>query len=235
MKKIIYSALCLAALTTAYAFTDACDAMLFFKEGSSVTFTSYDDNDKVSGSHKTVYSKVTKTGGTVSATASAEYFDKKGKSTGKAEYIMKCSGGTIMIDMRMMMPQQQADAYKDMEMTMEGNDLEFPSTLTVGSTLKDATMKMSFKPKGSNSPMPMGMTFQVNITNRKVEAKESITTPAGTFECYKITEEVETKTMFGVKMKSVNWFSPEVGNVRTESYKENGKYMGKTELTELKK
>ena len=79
------------------------------------------------------------------------------------------------------------------------------------------------------------MNMNVSITERKVEAKESITTAAGTFECYKISEHSEIKTLFAMKFKSISWFSFEAGTVKTESYKENGKYMGKTELAEIKK
>ena len=210
-----------------------CGTLLFFKEGTSTTMTSYNDDGKITGSSKTVYSKVTKLPGGVSVTANQENFDKKGKSNSKSEFTIKCDKGVLYFDMKSMMTDQQAESYKDFEMTVEGADKEIPSEFVVGSTLKDANMKITVKTK-DGMPMPM-MNMSFKVTNRKIEAKESITTPAGTFECYKITEDIETKTMFTIKMKSVNWFSHEAGNVKTETYKESGKYMGKSELTEIKK
>jgi hypothetical protein len=190
---------------------------------------SYDEEGKITGTTKTNYSKVAKTATGNSVTAIQENFDKKGKSTTKSEYTIRCSDGTLFLDMKMMIPQQQA--YQDFEMTLDGADLEIPSKLQVGAILKDANITVKFSSKGT--PMPM-MDMSVKITNRKVEGYESVTTPAGTFMCYKISENFETKTLFSIKGKSVNWFSFEAGNVKTESYKENGKFMGKTELTEIK-
>lgn len=233
MKKLIITTItALAALSFTFKSAD-CDSLLFFKEGTQTTMTSYNDDGKVTGTSKTIYSKVVKNAGSTVVTANQENFDKKGKSNSKSEYTIKCEKGTLYFDMKMMLPQQQAESYKDFEMTVEGADKEFPSNLVVGSTLKDANIKFMFKTK-DGMDMPM-MTMNIKVTNRKIEAKESITTPAGTFECYKLTEDVEMKTMFAVRMKTVSWFNMEAGTVKTESFKENGKFTGKTELTELKK
>ncbi len=220
-------------LLYAFTFRDVCDSLLYFKEGASTTMTSYNEDGEVTGSTKTVYSDVSRTGAEASVSAAQENFDKKGKKVSGTEFVIRCAGGTLFFDMKMMVPSQQQEAYQDMEMTVEGADMETPGNLVVGSTLQDANLKMSVVPKGANSmPIP-GMSFAIKITNRKVEAKETVTTAAGTFECYKITEDVEMTTMFVIKMKSVNWFNFDVGSVKTESYKENGKYMGKTELTAM--
>lgn len=233
MKKLIITTLvAFAALGFTFKSAD-CNSLLFFKEGTQTTMTSYNDDGKVTGSSKTIYSKVVKNAGGVSVTASQENFDKKGKSSTKSEYTIKCEKGTLFFDMKMALPQQQADSYKDFEMTVEGADKEFPTNFVVGTSLKDASIKFMFKSK-DGMEMPM-MTTSIKITNRKIEAKESVTTPAGTFECYKITEDVEMKTIFAIRVKSISWFNAEAGTVKTESYKENGKYTGKTELTELKK
>jgi hypothetical protein len=233
MKRTLTSVAAAAMLCSFTLLPGDCDKLVFFKEGTSATMTSYNDDGKVTGSTKTMYTKVSKNATGTSVTASQENFDKKGKSASKGEYTLKCENGTLVIDMRSMIPASQAESYKDMEVTMEGSNLEYPNELVVGSSLKDADVKFSAKTK-EGMPMPM-MNMSMKITNRKVEAKESVTTPAGTFECYKLSELVESKTIFSMKVKSVSWFSWEAGTVKTESYKENGKLMGKTELTELKK
>lgn len=223
-------------LTLALGFSPApsgCDQIIFFKEGTVTTMTSYNDDGKVTGSTRTTYTGVTKTPAGASVKATQEHFDKKGKPSTKNEFSIRCEKGVLNFDMRAMLSQQQTEQYKDFEMTMEGNNMEFPAVLTVGSTLKDADVKITMKTKDGMT-MPM-MNISMKVTNRKVEAKESITTPAGTFECYKISQDMEMRTMFAMKMRSVEWFSFEAGAIRTESYKDNGKFMGKTELTELKK
>lgn len=233
MKYILRSVVAIALLSSFTILPGDCSTLLFFKEGTATTMTSYNDDGKVTGTTKTVYTKVTKNANGVSVTASQENFDKKGKSATKSDYTLKCEKGTLIIDMKMMMPNQQAEAYKDMEVTMDGSNLEFPSNLSVGSTLKDAEVRFTVKTK-EGALVPMS-NFSIKIYNRKVEAKESITTPAGTFECYKISENAETKTLFTIKVKTTTWFSQEAGTVKTESFKENGKFVGKSELTELKK
>ncbi len=213
---------------------DACDNMMFFNEGATATMTSYDDDKKITGSAKTTFTKVTKLTDGASVSAHQEHFDKKGKPSTQTDFTFKCINGTLYMDMKMMMPQNNQNASQDMEMVIDGVDLEMPSKLEVGASLKDANITVSYKSKSNGTVIPMmGMT--VRIFNRRVEAKESVTTPAGTFECYKISEEAETQTIFKIKAKSINWFSHEVGTVKTESYKDNGKFMGSSELTEFKK
>lgn len=234
MKKLLSALGISAVVFLALAARDVCDNMLFFSEGATSTTTSYNEDGKLTGSVKSTFTKVGKVTGGTSVTVHAEYFDKKGKSNNTGDYTITCKSGVLYFDMKAMMPQQNQNASADMEMVLEGVDMEYPSKLEVGGTLKDANIKVSYKMKSNGTPVPM-MNIEVRVFNRKVEAKESITTPAGTYECYKISEEVETKTMFKIKAKSVNWFSYQVGNVRTESYKDNGKMTGYSELTEFKK
>lgn len=232
MKKIILFSFTLI-LSCSFVFLPAdCSSLLFFKEGAQTTMTSYNADGKVTGTTKTVYSKVSKTTNGASVNATQENYDKKGKLSTTSNYTIKCDKGTLYFDLKMMMPDQQAETYKDFEMVVEGIEKEMPSDLVVGNTLKDANVNFTFKTKEGNE-MPM-MKMAIKISNRKIEAKENITTAAGTYECFKITEDVEMKTLFTIKVKSVHWFNPKVGTVKTESYKENGKYTGKTELTELK-
>lgn len=232
MKKLIFLALCAFACFGFKMSSGDCSVIIFFKEGTSTTMTSYDDDDKLTGTTKTVYSKVTKTAGGAEVTANQENYNKKGKLNSKSEFTIKCNKGVLTFDMRSMLSAEQQDSYKDFEMTMEGADKEIPAELVVGNSLKDADIKMTVKTKQGGTPMPM-MNTNIKVTNRKVEAKEKVTTPAGTFECYKISENVEFKTLFSIKMKSVSWFSYEAGNVKSETYKDNGKFVGKSELTEL--
>jgi len=134
------------------------------------------------------------------------------------------------VDMSNYLNQQSTDAYKDMEMSVEGGSLEMPSGMKAGDMLKDGDMKMAFSSGGMNV-----MNMAVTITNRKVEAVESLTTPAGTFDCYKISYDIATKMMgINVKMKGVEWYAKGVGMVKSESYNKDAKLQGSTLLTSLK-
>lgn len=233
MKKLIQHTLLLVLFSSFTFLKSDCGTLIFFKENTIITMVSYDDEGKTTGSTKTTFTKVTKTSTGLSVNASQQNFNKKGKLNSTSEFLIVCNNGNLHFDMKMMLPQEQADTYKDFEMSVEGADKEIPADLVVGKTLKDALVKVTFKTK-SGTEMPM-MKMNLNITNRKVEAKENITTPAGTFECYKISEDVEVKSIITMKLKAISWFSKEVGIVKTESYKSNGKYVNKTELTEISK
>jgi hypothetical protein len=128
------------------------------------------------------------------------------------------------------MSQQSLESYKDMEMKIEGGNLEIPSTMKAGDMLNNGDMKMSF----SSSGMTI-MNMTINISNRKVDAVENLTTPAGTFECYKISFDAATKMMVNVKTRGVEWYSKGVGLVKSETYSTDGKLMGSNVLTVFKK
>jgi hypothetical protein len=76
----------------------------------------------------------------------------------------------------------------------------------------------------------MKLTF--NITDRKVEGKESVTTPAGTFECMKISYNTHSQMMIAnTQFTNVEYLSKDSGAVRTETYRSNGNLVSYTILT----
>ncbi len=124
-----------------------------------------------------------------------------------------------------------ADISTDMK------QVQLPLNLTVGEKLPDEEMtKMTIRIYGM---MSMTVTITMSNKNRKVEAIEDLETPAGTFNCYKISYEMETLTDMEMrkdksKTKIVEWLSPEVGTVKQEQYSERGKLESTMLLTEAK-
>ncbi len=62
----------------------------------------------------------------------------------------------------------------------------------------------------------------MNVTDRKVEAKEAVTTTAGTWDCYKISfksKMVIKMTVIGIplNLSGTEWYAPGVGVIKTES------------------
>ena len=117
-----------------------------------------------------------------------------------------------------------------MEMKFTSKDIVFPAKLSVGQTLPDA----SLHGEGSNGPM---MTTDMTITNRKVMSKETITVPAGTFDTYKVTSDMNVATRAIVKINfdfnTVSYRSDKVlWDVKTETYRK-GKLMAITELSKI--
>ena len=126
---------------------------------------------------------------------------------------------------------ESMQAYKDMDITVKSDEIEIPDNPKPGDVLKGGTVSLNVNTEG----MKM-MNMTMTISDRKVEAIENITTPAGTFECIKISYSFQSKMMMiNVQGSGVEWIARGVGTVRSESYAKNGKLTGYTELTAIKK
>ena len=213
------------------AFSQDCEAYFPMDEGTSFETTSYDKKDKKSGrTTQKVIEKSSITGGMAAKIETVSY-DKKDKESVRGEYTVKCVDNKFLFDMSVFLNQQQMEAYKDMEMEMDGDYLEFPANMKVGDKLKDGHITIIV----SSSGMKVA-SFSVDITDRKVEAVEDVTTPAGTFSCVKISYHTFSKISFlKIEMNTTEWHAKGVGMVKSETYSNSGKYQGKTVLTKFSK
>ena len=194
--------------------------------------TYYNKKDKVQSTQAlTIAGVESTTDGAVEAQVQYVMQDKKGEQTMDGDYTVTCKDGTYMVDASSMLPQQMMEGLGNMDVTIDGNEIVLPPDLSVGQELPDAKTNI----KAGSGGMTI-MNMNVTIENRKVEAKETITTPAGTFECYKISSEISSKVAFvNQKFKSVDWFAKGVGMVRTETYDKKGKLEGYALVTKLEK
>jgi len=182
---------------------------------------------KESGKMTYVVSDSKKTGNTTSATINSEFVDAKGKTITKATNIVKCENGVMQMDMKTFIPPAQAEQIRTGEAKATDVYLEYPANMNIGDQLKDGQFNMDYESGGLKS------SIEISITDRKVEGKETITTSAGTWECYKISAKNKiTSKIAGIgipiKMDVIEWFAPGFGVVKTESKS------GKTEITSIK-
>ncbi|MCG8309812.1 MAG: hypothetical protein MI975_20620 [Cytophagales bacterium] len=204
-----------------------CDNPFYkLKNGTVIVTESFDKKDKLQSRSETRVIEYDETASGYAATISYEIYDKKDKLISEGDYKLECDRGTIKIDMSSLVPAESMAAFKDMEVEVDMDKMQYPAGLTVGQNLEDASINI----KTNNSPIPMSMNM--DITNRKVEGKESISTPAGTFDCYKISYNLSSKMSF-VKMnlKNIEYISENSGVVKTESYKSGGNLASYTLLT----
>lgn len=232
MKKLFESLLALVLILFLNGLK-AQDCRFYFPtdEGSVTEMANYDEKDKLQGSVKYTITGKETSGSKVTVGVNFESFDDKGKEAGSGDLEVRCENGVFYMDMKNFLSSQMMEGYEGTDMKIEATDMGYPSDLDVGKTLSDASIKITTE----GAPM-MSMATTVNITNRKVEAKESVTVPAGTFECYKISYDLNTKMMMmKVESKAVEWIAEGVGAVRTESYNKKGKLIGYTVLTAFNK
>lgn len=223
MKYLILSGLLLVSLLTK---AQNCEMYFPSEEGTQLDYENYNAKGKLEGKSSSKIIKKEVNGTAVILTVQASASDEKGKELGKRDYKLTCDNGIFTIDMKSLMDNKTMEGFKDMEVNVTSEDLQLPGALSVGQTLKDAKMTITV----SNQGMTL-MTMSTFITNRKVAAVESITTPAGTFQCLKITYDIESKTIMTVKMKGIDWFAKDVGSVKTETYDSRDKLQGYTLLT----
>ncbi len=211
---------------------DGCSKYYPMKEGSSFEYTNYNKKGKVEGITSYNISSVSSEGAATKATLNLVLSDKKGKENYNTSYTYTCENNMVSIDYKSLFPAAMMKQYESMGMKMQisGNDIEVPNNLQVGKELKDANVTINMNMTG------MDMSIAVDMTNRKVLNKENVTTVAGTFTCYVISENTTSKTMGAtLEMSSKLWLSEGLGMVKHETYKKNGDLVSRTELTKFLK
>lgn len=232
MKKTVLIFLITLCSTLFLKAQDGCSKYYPMTEGSSFQYTNYNKKGKIEGVTKYNVTAVSSEGAALKATLNFKMSDKKGKELFATDYHFTCENNMVKIDYNSLFPAHMMQRYSEMdaEMDISGSDIEIPNDLHVGKELANANVSMTMNMSG------ISMNITVDQTNRIVETKETITTPAGTFECFVISELTTSKTMgTTLKINSKIWLAEGVGMVKQETYKRNGELMSKTMLTEFTK
>lgn len=204
---------------------NTCTAYYPFTEGAKFEMTNYSKKGKTENVTKYHVSKINGNTATIKATI----FDDKNKEITTTSYNVTCEGNTISIDFKSLINPDMLKQYKDMDIEFSGTNIELPNDLDVGKKLKDANMVMTINMGGMNMNMTM------DIINRTVDSKTSITTPAGTFDCFAISYDSQVKMGIKTSFSIKEWIAEGVGVVKTETYNKKGKLMGYSELTSINK
>ena len=231
MKKMIRYAVSMMVMLLMVGHVIAQDCVPYFavKKGSVREMTSYNSKDKVIGTMTQTVKEITTSGDTTKWTIGVVSRDKKGKEVFSRDIHMSCVKGIFRVDMKNLINDKTLESFKNMKMTMNASNLDYPSDMKVGQTLPGGTITINL----SNSGVHM-MNMSITVSNRKVEALENMTTPAGTFKCYKIASTIETKSMISITTHAVEWMAKNVGVVRSENYNKKGKLTSYMVVTSFK-
>ncbi|NJB72856.1 hypothetical protein GGR42_003354 [Saonia flava] len=209
---------------------DNCSTYYPLVEGATFQYTNYGKKGKEEGKINYAVTNVSSNGFETKATMNMNLMDEKGKEIYTTDYGFTCSDNIVKIDYHSLISEQTLTQFKDMEMEVTGTDIELPNSLGVDQELEDANVAIKIDMGGIN------MNMNIDTVNRKVEKKESVTTPAGTFDCYVIYSENKTKmTMMNKTFPNRVWLAEGVGMVKQESYNQNGKLMSSSVLTQFSK
>ncbi|ADY28508.1 hypothetical protein [Cellulophaga lytica] len=219
----IILALILTCSTAIFAQGD-CSKYYPFNSDVKAEITSYDKKGKkttsVNYTVKSVNNNI--------ATIATELYDKKGEFITNTEYDIECTEEGISIDFKSMFNNQLLKQYKDMDLELTGNNINLPNNLTPGTTLPDANLDMVVKTGA------IKLKMFIKMTNRKVLGNETVTTPAGTFDCVILTNDTEIKMGIKSTTKYKQWIAEGIGMVKSEDYNKNGKLISTNILTKFK-
>lgn len=209
-----------------------CNTFYTVEAGTEWTYENFNAKGKSVGKNEQKVKTLTSTATGFRAVIQSTLLNDKGKKVTEGDLELVCDNGTVIMDMRKFIPEEQQKAFSSYEVKLESENLELPARLSPGQLLKNGSVTLTAE--GS----PIAMKIMVSITDRKVEGMETITTPAGTFACYKISSRSSTSMQMGINMNlqfsTIDWFAEKVGLVKTESFDKNGKPSGSTVLVNRK-
>ncbi|WP_299433764.1 hypothetical protein [uncultured Aquimarina sp.] len=209
---------------------NSCSQFYPSKTGTKITMQHYNQKNKLTSETNYEVLDVNSSGSKSKITMNMYVSDsKKQKTITETQFTVTCDGGITTLDPESIISPKLFNQYKNMEYSIQGKGIDFPSSLSVGQELPDGQVIMSV----DAGVMSIDMT--VDLKNRKVESKETITTSAGSFNCYLITYTNETSMSMGMKQTFLvkQWIAKDVGLVQQETTKPNGKLMSKSVLAQL--
>jgi hypothetical protein len=207
-----------------------CEFYFPIEKGTKVEMTDYDKKGKVTGIGTSTVMDKTQVGAATVVKVSTEYKATSSDKPYTGEYEVKCENGEFYVNMNNFLDKNALSGYQNMEVKIDADQMTMPSKLTAGQVLGNGRVTAKISSSGVNL-----MTMNTLITNRKVEGFESVTTPAGTFDCVKISYDIEAKVMFKVEMSCKQWYAKNVGAVKTENYDKKGKLQSSQMITKISK
>ena len=234
MKKILLTLVLPLFVLRAYC---QCNTYFNFKEGAEYELTHYSDKDKVTGKSRSQVLSIKDDGGVLTAAIKGTFYNAKDKELSSVDFEYICDHGILKMDLKRFIPEDMYGNGSDIRFEMKGDYLEIPKTLEVGQTLKDGMIEGKMIMEGN--PVMANMTMTIKILNRKVESQETVTTPAGTFSCFKISYDFESSSKVmginnNVTMHGIDYVADGVGVVKVESYNKKGELAGYSLLTAYK-
>lgn len=221
----------------------SCTDFIWFKSGAMMEFETKDAKGELLNKSKMEILKVYNEGAVTVA-------DARGTSDDENSYEMqfKCAGDKMYMDFGSLIKQamqkagQEGDDNAAIQRAMDNTEIgfsdgfmDFPKSMYPGQVLQDVSVSIK------SSPTPQFSIEMVStLTDRKVVAKERITTSAGTFDCMKISGvRKSSMKMIGINKKLPSsiehlWFAPGIGVVQQEDYDEKGKIGSSMQLTAYK-
>lgn len=207
-----------------------CTPWFPFSQGTTFEYSFFDKKDKMTGRVEYQVREVTVDRNNYEGTISGVFYDKKDKEINQFEFQVSCEDGVYKADLSNFINPALREAFGTMEVTVSGDQMVIPKSLKVGETLPDANTHMEAE---------MGiitMKMDMEVTNRKVLEKVSVTTPVKTFDTFKVTSDEYVKMpVFSRTGQSVYYYAEGYGQVKVENFDKKGNLDSYMLLTKFQK
>ncbi|WP_432412794.1 TapB family protein [Rasiella sp. SM2506] len=220
--RIYFTITALLCLTITIA-QQGCSDFYPFEQGVTFQITSYGKNKKVAAITDFLVTEATDN----FATFKSFLRDKDGEVLNEATFTMSCENDGIVVDMESLVNPNLLENYRDFETEISGTQIVIPNNLHIGQELPDATMNMRMDMSGIN------ISMEVSMTDRTVLTRETITTRAGTFECFVIGYTNTVNMGINRTTTAKQWIARGVGMVKQEDYNRRGNITSSSVLTDF--
>jgi len=201
------------------------------KKGMVLTYRNLDAQGRTTGYSVISIKDVKGSGKNMTITYGMEMQDGNRKTLNifpaDQTFTVEVKNDVAYLDMNQFIPAEMRQ--QGIKIEVSGIPMELPSNLKAGQNIKDANITMT---------MDLGvmkMDTVMNMINGKCLAIEDVNVPAGTFKSHKITQTFTTAVMgTSVSSKSVSWYAPGIGTVKTETYDDKDKLTSSSVLIEKK-
>jgi uncharacterized protein DUF3108 len=210
-----------------------CSTYYFMRPNATVEQSHFDDKGKLALKTEYKVGEIKTVDEGAQAAVQQKVVDKKGKVISEGTANIRCNGANLYIDMKLSMPAGPVAPGGNMEASSKNVYMPYPVSMKPGDNLENAQFSMSM------DQASIVQTIELFVRNRKAELAESVTTPAGTWDCIKINFEMEIVTRTAgiripMRVRGSEWYAPGFGVVKTQSFNKNGKLTGSSEITSIR-
>lgn len=146
---------------------------------------------------------------------------------GYNSYMAYCHDGTLLYDTRFLLTEKDKNVMNRDPTTITFDILDVPSSFVNGQKLQEGALKLKI---GT-------VRVKTEMLNRQADGMETITIPAGTFECIKIS--YDAYYHYGIskvkKLRVQEWYSAGVGLVASKTFNSKGELQKYSQLSSIKK
>ena len=217
-------------ITSVIGNAQECEMFSPTKTAVTLEYSSFDKDGNLQSKSKHIVKDVISEGSAMLVDIELLNYTKDGKKNLTTGYSAECQNGVFYMDMLRYFDMNKLATQESLDMEIEGTYLPFPKNMTESSDLQDGEVAIHISSNGE-----LFGTMTMKITNRKMIGKEKITTPVGSFDCYKISH--AHNSYFGNSTgngTTTEWYAENIGVVKSESYNNQNVLISYTELTSKK-